>query len=157
MNPDWLSQLAPDRAPPPLAWWHLAPGWWGVVGLGLIALLAAAWALRRWRAPAARWQRTALRELAQMQTERNDATLAQGLQYLLRRYALLRYGRDAVAPLGGEAWLAFVVAHGGSAWAGEPGHHLLRCAYGSSAAAPATCRERWLAGARGFLQAQARA
>ncbi len=166
MNPPWLSQLAPDHAPPPLDWWHLAPGWWGVALLMLIVAVAGLRWLRRWRQPAARWQRAALRELSQLQADSrassdhgsDNATIARGVQQLLRRYALARYGRSVVAPLSGEAWIAFVVEHGGRDWAGETGRQLLRCAYGGDASAPsvpdeASQRARWLAGARAFVKA----
>lgn len=163
MTPTWLSQLAPDRAPPPLDWWHLAPGWWAMALLLLLASgIGVGW-LRRWRRPAARWQRAAWRELAQLQSvgadhRCDDATIARGLQHLLRRYAVVRYGRAAVAPLSGEAWLAFVVEHGGTDWAGETGRHLLRCAYGGDASLPHGAeqppyRAQWIAGAKAFLKA----
>ena len=162
MTPPWLLQLAPDRAPPPLGWWPPAPGWWMLAGLLLTALAIGVWWRRRPRRPAVRrWRRAALRELAQWQAAAPthpsaDAALAQAVQQLLRRYAVARYGRETVAALNGDAWIAFVVGHGGSAWAGETGRQLLRCAYGGGASTPgtsATDRERWLAGARGFLKA----
>ena len=118
MTATLLEQLAPDRAPPPLGWWPLAPGWWGLMGLLLLALALAAWLRKRRQQPSVkRWQLAALRELAQLHAADNDATLARGLQLLLRRYAIARYGREAVAALSGEAWIAFVVRHGGSDWA----------------------------------------
>lgn len=163
MTPTWLSQLAPDRAPPPLDWWQLAPGWWGLALLLLLATGVGWWWLGRWRQPVARWRRAAWRELAQLQSVSgdngsDDATVARGLQHLLRRYALVRYGRAAVAPLSGEAWIAFVVEHGGSDWAGETGRHLLRSAYGGAAprprgTEPLAHREKWIAGAQSFLKA----
>ena len=163
MNPTLLQQLAPDRAPPPLGWWPLAPGWWGLMALLLLGLALAAWLRKRARQPSVkRWQRVALRELAQLQTVSDqagsdDAHVAREVQLLLRRYAVVRYGRDAVAALSGDAWLAFVVRHGGSDWAGESGQSLLRCAYGGHAAAPsqpasAADRARWLNGARTFIK-----
>ena len=159
MNPSLLSQLAPDRAPPPLGWWPLAPGWWGLMALLLIAAGALLWLRRRRQAPPSRrWQRAALRELAalQAQTDLDDARLAQGVQQVLRRYAVVHYGREAVAALNGEAWIAFVVRRGGQAWAGDSGPALLRSAYGSpgadTAASRSTHREHWLQGARGFLR-----
>ncbi len=159
MNPSLLTQLAPDHAPPPLGWWPLAPGWWGLMALLLLAALALVWLHRRRQAPSSRrWQRTALRELAVLQTQPglDDAQLAQGLQLLLRRYAVARYGHEAVAALSGEAWIAFVVRRGGQAWAGDSGLALLRCAYGrpgtETAASRSAHRKRWLQGARGFLR-----
>ena len=164
MNPDLLQQLAPDRAPPPVGWWPLAPGWWALMALLLLALVLAVWLRKRARRPAKRWQRLALRELAQLQTAsrqagRDDAHLAREVQQLLRRYAIARHGRETVAALSGDAWLAFVVRHGGHEWAGDSGQALLRCAYGGRAAqseAPASSadHERWLSGARAFIQSK---
>ena len=157
MTATLLEQLAPDRAPPPLGWWPLAPGWWGLMALMLLALVSVIWwRQRRQRPSVRRWQRMALRELTRLQTTGDDATLARSLQQLLRRYAVVRYGRDTVAALSGEAWIDFVVRHGGSDWAGDSGRALLRCAYGAQAAmheAPASPghRERWLRGARAFV------
>jgi hypothetical protein len=162
MNNTLLEQLAPDRAPPPLGWWPLAPGWWGLLVLLLLGLAMAAWLRKRARRPSVRWQRAALRELAQLQTVSgqagiDDAHIAREVQLLLRRYAIARYGRDAVAALSGDTWLTFVVRHGGSDWAGDSGQALLRCAYGGHAAAPnrpasPDDRARWLNGARSFIQ-----
>jgi hypothetical protein len=153
MSASWLSQLAPDRAPPPPPLWPPAPGW---LALALLLALggAFAWGWRRWRrqrGPSLRgWRRIALRELARLEAAAaDDATLARRLQQLLRRYALARYGRAAVAGLSGEAWLAFVVAHGGADWAGAVGAALLRCAWGGAGAGAE--RERWLGGARAFI------
>lgn len=159
MNPTLLAQLAPDRAPPPLGWWALAPGWWGLMALLLITAGALIWLHKRRQTPSSRrWQRAALRELAalQAQADLDDAQLAQGLQQLLRRYAVARHGREAVAALSGDAWIAFVVRRGGQAWAGDSGPALLRCAYGppgaDMAASRSAHRKRWLQGARGFLR-----
>ncbi|OYU00032.1 MAG: hypothetical protein CFE40_01565 [Burkholderiales bacterium PBB1] len=165
MNPALLAQLAPDRAPPPLGWWPLAPGWWGLVAVLLLALALAGWLRKRARQPSIkRWQRVALRELAQLQrtprpTGSDDAQLARELQHLLRRYAIARHGRETVASLSGDAWLAFVVRHGGRDWAGDSGQALLRCAYGGPAATRDGAvshldRERWLNGARAFIQSK---
>ena len=149
MNQDLLAQLAPAHAPPAPGWWPPAPGWW----LLAVLLLAAVAALLLWlRRPARRLRRAALQELKQLeQAGGDDAALARGLEHLLRRYAVARFGREPVARLSGERWIDFVAAHGGSALAGEPGRELLRAAYGG-AAGPG--RALWLSGARGFLRAR---
>jgi hypothetical protein len=128
-----------------------------------MALVLAAWLRKRRQQPSVkRLQRAALRELAQLQAVSgqdggDDATIARGVQQLLRRYAIARYGRDAVAALSGDAWIDFVVSHGGSDWAGDNGRAMLRCAYGGDptlldgSASPAD-RERWLNGARAFVK-----
>ncbi len=147
VNPDWMAQLAPAHAPPPPGWWPLAPGWWG----SAILLALAVAALTYWQfRPAVRLRRVALRELKSLEAPLiDDIVLARNLEHLLRRYAVAHFGRDAVAGLSGERWIAFVVAQGGAEWAGDVGASLLRAAYGGSANPD---RARWLAGARAFLK-----
>lgn len=150
MKPDWLAQLAPAHAPPPPGWWPPAPGWWGLVLLLLVGIAALIVWLNR---PPRRLRRAALRQLAQLEKAgHDDAHLARQLEDLLRRYAVARYGRVTVARLAGTAWIDFVVAHGGTDWAGDSGTNLLRAAYGGQASGE---RARWLAGARGFLKGRA--
>lgn len=152
MNSDLLAQLAPAHAPAAPGLWPLAPGWWGLA----LLLLAAAAALVLWlRHPARRLRLAALRELGQLeQGGADDAALARGLEHLLRRYAVARFGREPVARLSGEPWIAFVAAHGGAALSGEPGRDLLHAAYGGQGGASASSRTVWLSGARGFLRAR---
>lgn len=147
MNSDWLAQLAPPHAPPPPGWWPLAPGWWIVAAL--LALTAGA--LIYWlRHPSQQLRRTALRELKLLETcTDDDAGLAKELEHLMRRYALAAYGREAMANLSGDAWLAFVVAKGGAELAGEAGRNLLQAAYGGHVQGDRSC---WLQGARNFLR-----
>ena len=150
VTPDWLTQLAPPHAPPPAGWWPLAPGWWVLLILiVLIAALLVYWQTR----PPVRLRRVVLRELKNLRTTiSDDITLARELEHLLRRYAVARYGRDTVANLSGERWIAFVVEHGGAAWSGNSGNSLLRIAYGGAATAERTA---WLTGAQAFIRGRA--
>ena len=147
MNQDWLGQLAPGHAPSPPGWWPPAPGWW-VVAL-LCVLLAAAlvwWVRNPWRA----LRRTALRQLRVIRASDADgAAVARAIEDLLRRYALTVFGHDRVAKLTGEAWLQFVITHGGGALAGAPGRSLLRTAFGNHVDDD---RGRWLAAAESFIR-----
>lgn len=147
---DWLSQLAPAHAPPAAGWWPLAPGWWILIGL-LLVLVAA---LIYWHSrPLVRLRRMALRELKNMHDSViDDIAFARELEHLMRRYAVARFGRDSVAGLSGERWLAFVVEHGGAALSGDSGTSLLRAAYGGSANAQ---RSLWLSGAQTFIRSRA--
>jgi hypothetical protein len=57
-----------------------------------------------------------------------------------------------VSALCGDAWIAFLAANGGAAFTGDPGHAMLRAAYGGGAK-PA--RSAWISGARGFVKGRA--
>jgi hypothetical protein len=147
MNPSLLQQLAPAHAPPPPGWWPPAPGWWGLAVLLVLIVVALAWWLRR---PARKLRLAALGELRRLERARlDDAALASGLEHLLRRYAVARFGREPVARLNGESWIAFVAARGGAGLDGEPGRELLRAAYGGQG--QMAHRAQWLSGARGFI------
>ncbi len=94
--------------------WPLAPGWWLLAGVSL-ALLAWAgfvgWRHYRLR----RAHKLVLDELdcimADLVQQRSPALLA-NLSTLLRRLALLRFSRERVAGLTGDAWLHFLDASG---------------------------------------------
>jgi Domain of unknown function (DUF4381) len=147
MNNNWLSQLAPPHAPPPPGWWPLAPGWWV---LALSFLLIAAVLLYRRQCRSGRLRRAALHELDELEKHsHDDLHLASNLQSLLRRYAVAVYGRENVANLSGDDWLAFIVAHGGKELSGDAGQSLLRAAYGNRML---NDRTPWLEGARSFLR-----
>ncbi len=94
--------------PEPVGWWPLAPGWWLLI---LLALLAIAYGLarayrRRQRGAARRY---ALRELARHEAEylehRDPVTLGKQLSQLLRRLMLAYAPRKEVAGLTGDDWL----------------------------------------------------
>jgi hypothetical protein len=154
-GPDWLARLAPAHAPPPAPWWPPAPGWWGVAALLAFAGAALCW---WWLRPAHRQRRLALREFRRLRTAEgiDDRQLARRLEHLLRRYALVRHGRDTVARLSGRRWIEFVIAHGGAAWDEACGEAFLRAAYGGHTDAASADRERWLAGVEGFLRNRVR-
>jgi hypothetical protein len=90
--------------------WPLAPGWWLLLlgcGLLVLGLLLLWWRLPYWRLEAywrlwwlaRRWQRLPPKQLASELSE------------LLRRIALVRFGRRACAGLSGDAWLAWLHTH----------------------------------------------
>ncbi len=97
--------------PEPIGWWPLAPGWWLLLSL---AVVAAGYGL--WRAYRTRQQnaprRFALRELARYEKEylehRNVVTLGKQLSELLRRCMLAYAPRQEVAGLTGDAWLEWL-------------------------------------------------
>lgn len=147
MNADWVSQLAPERAPPPPPWWPPAMGWWLVAALLLILLGASIVRSKFSRgAQRRRVQRAALAELERIRSL-SEASQPRAIQRLLRRYALTVYGAGTVASLSGEAWLRFVATHGVEAFAGIDGRNFLAAAYGKGAAQP-----QWFGAAEAFIR-----
>ncbi len=113
---DSLAGLRDIRLPAPVSWWPPAPGWWVVAALAATVLAASIWWLwRLWRRGTTR--RRALAELDRLagvyQAQGAAAGLAADLSVLVRRLALVRFPREQVAGLTGEAWLAFLDRTGG--------------------------------------------
>jgi MYXO-CTERM domain-containing protein len=112
MNPqaqDALANLRDIHLPAPVSFWPPAPGWWMVAGAAL-ALVAGIWLWRRRRRTSLR--RAVERELLALELAFLDggdqADLAVGLSGVLRRVALVRFDRGAVASLHGDEWIAFL-------------------------------------------------
>lgn len=147
MNAGLLDQLAPAHAPKAPGLWPFAPGWWAVIFL-LFAILVA---ITIWqRRLVVRQRRSALRELQQLdKTVIDDSCFASDLENLLRRFAVARFGHEAVARLSGDPWIEFMATRGGSALAGDAGKNFLRAAYGGGSRPD---RANWLIGARGFFR-----
>jgi len=147
MNGDWLTQLAPARAPAPPSWWPPAVGWWILVGL----ILALAASILWWRSSAdarrRRVRRAAIAELNRIRSL-DEADRAPEIQHLMRRYAITAYGANAVANLSGDAWLRFVQAHGGAGFGGTS-NKFLAAAFGR--AAP-TSDSDWSSAAEAFIR-----
>jgi hypothetical protein len=96
----------------PISWWPLAPGWWILLGLFCLLILAI-FLLRRWIIKQRKMpKRVALRGLEKLQRDyqqhHNPQTLIQGVSILLRRFFITEYSRTQVASLTGEAWLQFL-------------------------------------------------
>jgi hypothetical protein len=114
-TPQQALQLRDIHLPGAPAFWPPAPGWW-LLAATLLALLV--WltliALRRYRIR--RQRRRVLSALAslerQLASEGTPDALAH-MSVLLRRLALMRFPRQHVAALTGNAWLRFLDESGG--------------------------------------------
>ncbi len=107
-NPELLAQLRDIHTPEPVGWWPLAPGWWILMALALVGLVALLVWLR------SRRNRTtaiteSLRQLKQLPETGNKQNLVTVLQ-LFRRVALVYSSREQVATISLDA-LAQRLAH----------------------------------------------
>ncbi len=102
--------------PEPVSWWPPAPGWWGLLALGCL-LLVAALLIRRWR-NRRYLRRLALQELQRIEQQyrqhREPVELARAISVLLRRTAISHYPRHDIAGLTDANWLAFLDRTGGN-------------------------------------------
>lgn len=128
---DPLQGLRGLHLPPPVSAWPPAPGWWILVALVFVLLLSAAWLWRRRRRLA--YRRMALHQLKHLRSAANEgrasATILAELSILLRRAAISRYGRQQVAALHGEDWLAFLDRTGRTEAFTQQGRALLDAPY----------------------------
>lgn len=113
MNPDPLAQLRDIHLPDGSPWWPLAPGWWSLLLLVLLALAVLAWRHHQ-RKLARRYRDVALRELerllADYRVHGSFQDFAPAVSELLKRVALQAYPALAAGSLSGEAWIAFLAA-----------------------------------------------
>jgi len=108
LSPDIQAELAKlhdIRLPDPIGWWPLAPGWWALIVLAALGVIAAL-------VVAVRHRRTvryaALRELAGLKARLGDDAdrphLATDLAVLLRRVVLTGPEARRLGPLSGADW-----------------------------------------------------
>jgi len=99
-DPGDLANLADLALPPDISFWPPAAGVW-IVGAAAVAALAVA----GWRS----WQRyRADAYLRQAEAELARASSVEQASAVLKRAALVAFGRERVASLTGQAWSAFL-------------------------------------------------
>ena len=106
-----LDRLHDIIMPAPVPWWPLAPGWYWVLGLLVVMLLAALiTGLIRWQHN--RYRREALAELVCQEVALQNADLRSpallSLAELLKRTAVTAFPREDVATLTGPKWFEFL-------------------------------------------------
>lgn len=116
MNPqDPLAALHALREPALIGWWPLAPGWWALIILLLLALSLLAWyCFKRYRGNA--YRRMALRQLQDICDSfqsgsienKTQAKLLGNTNALLKSVALRTFPQRDIASLSGETWVAFL-------------------------------------------------
>lgn len=97
--------------PEAIGWWPLAPGWWFVIALALIALGYVVHLYRKHRSRGAA-RRYALRQLnaltADFEQHGDAVVFSSRLSELLRRTMLAYAPRQEVAGLTGDEWLQWL-------------------------------------------------
>ncbi len=100
--------------PDPVSWWPLAPGWWLL--LALLVLAIAAFYLFRFYQKKQAIKKQVLIEFERLcqrhDKDKNSIALIQSLSTLLRRACISFYPRSEVASLTGSAWLDFLESTG---------------------------------------------
>lgn len=103
-DPGDLANLADLALPPAISFWPPAAGVWIVGGAAVAALMVAGWrALQRYRADA--YLRRATEEVDAVM---KAADAAGAISAVLKRAAMVAYGRERVASLTGSSWTAFI-------------------------------------------------
>ncbi len=109
---DPLAQLRDIHVPLSPEWWPPAPGWWllALVGLGLASLVVShAWRRYRAGAPIRQAERDLERYFSRFDDKQNaKRELANAVNAVLKRVALVRYPRSEVAELSGASWTEFL-------------------------------------------------
>lgn len=129
-----LDQLADIHLPDSISWWPLAPGWWILIALIIVATIG--FFIWRRRKQQNRYRVTAQHQLAGIyadyQQTQNASAYLQSLSLLLRRTALTAYPHSFNASIKGNDWLNWLDAVCptlNEKFSGEIGQSLLSSAY----------------------------
>ena len=105
-----IDQLQNLALPAPVSYMPQTWGWWALLGVVLAWL--AVWAARTyWHWRRNRYRREALQRLAQLRAANDPIATLRELPTLLKRVALSMPAPQAVGPLQGAAWQAFLRDH----------------------------------------------
>ncbi len=129
-----LDQLADIHLPDGVSWWPLAPGWW--ILLALLVIASIGFFIWRQRKQQNHYRIVAQHQLAGIyadyQQTQNAGAYLQALSLLLRRTALTAYPHSFNASIKGNEWLSWldtVCPAMTEKFSGELGESLLSSAY----------------------------
>lgn len=111
---DLITNLRDIHQPPAIPFWPLAPGWYFLFALIIIALTVSGYCFyKKWLAHAVK--RLVLERIDELEKRQKaesfsakTSTISEELSALLKRAALARYPRRQVAGLHAESWLLFL-------------------------------------------------
>ena len=130
-NGNLLSSLRDIHLPDAVGWWPPAPGWWLVACLTIAAgLLLVRWfrGLRVRQLPR-RLFRSQLNRI--LESDRPDGEKVGEISALLKSLLMDRFGREKIARLQGQDWVAFLdkTTRSGSEFSQGPGSVLADAQY----------------------------
>ncbi|WP_105103990.1 DUF4381 domain-containing protein [Microbulbifer pacificus] len=103
-----LAQLRDIHEPAPIGWWPLASGWWilagAVIALVFTGILFALHLRQKRRRNLYRSEGVRLLQALNLGTPR----AIEEINILLKRVAVVTYGRKATGPLTGQRWIRFL-------------------------------------------------
>ncbi|WP_078085556.1 DUF4381 domain-containing protein [Microbulbifer mangrovi] len=128
-----LNQLKDIHEPAAIGWWPLAPGWWILAGVVIALLFAAGWLALRLREKKRRnlYRAEGMRLLRSVALDEPRAV--EEINTLLKRVAVVTFGRDTCAPLTGQRWIQFLESSIEQPMPQAAQRTLLECLYGASA------------------------
>lgn len=106
-----LEQLHDIDGLDPVSAWPLALGWWVLIGVVVICVVALIVYAIRWLAFRRSWKHDTLQKLATLEKGLSDVNAREAaitLSEYLRRISLKRFSRKECAGLTGEAWLKWL-------------------------------------------------
>lgn len=103
-----LEQMHDIRAPEPVGWWPLAPGWWLLIALVVLAAATLCYSLLK-RRRANRYRHEALALLDAISSDPDRHSVAD-INNVLKRTALYAYPDDkaVIVPAHGRVWVQWL-------------------------------------------------
>lgn len=131
-----LNQLKDIHEPAAIGWWPPAVGWWILTGVFIVLIFAAVLAALRIRKKRlANQYRSEGVHLLQA-IDLNDPQAIEKINILLKRVAVVTFGRNTCAALTGESWINFIESSIDSPMPLPAKHALLDNLYSASTPAP---------------------
>ncbi|MGN0919320.1 MAG: DUF4381 domain-containing protein [Alphaproteobacteria bacterium] len=117
-----LTGLRPLHFPVQPDFWPLAWGWYMIIGALLLCVLIVVY--NKKNSPLA-YANKEIKKIQKTSTEKQLKLLSQ----LMKRVAMARFGREAIAPLSENAWQEFLLAAAPNVLTPEQGHLLAYAIY----------------------------